>query len=275
MHPRDLFLCTQILFMPSLAWPWGDLGHRIIAEQGAALVGSTAIANCHLTAAQIVDHVNDPDRIWRQKRWKYPNEAVAHFFHVDEQPADWAALKGARDRRKGILVYRIVDWLEEALKLRKKRDWDGLAEKLYGISHYIGDLTQPLHLHHDHDGIEAGLAGLHSQFETKMLNRFETETRAGVRRRLSSEGVPSHWGALELRKLVFDTARQSSAKAARLFDGARPALQLASKKRKKGSREPRARFVKTALWKGSGELAMDQLALGARLWAHALSAICK
>jgi len=62
---------------------------------------------------------------------------------------------------------------------------------LYGLSHYIGDLSQPLHTHHDHDGQEAGLPGIHSQFETKMLNRYEEEVHSGVQARLHRESIPA------------------------------------------------------------------------------------
>lgn len=117
-----------------------------------------------------------------------------------------------------------------------------LAEHLYGLSHYIGDLSQPLHLFHDYDGEEAGLPDVHSQFETKMLNRYEDEVRTGVQRRLASEKIPALWQKVELKQLIFDTAEQSAAKAPKLLAAAAPAFTLphTSSRRKKHRAEGHA-----------------------------------
>jgi hypothetical protein len=260
--------------LPAAVWGWGDLGHRLIAEHGSRMADPSALSNCHVTVDQLVAHVTDPDRIWRTQRIAHPHEGVAHFFHVDSQPGDWRKRKEAQNRRQGFLVYRIADWIDEAKKLRAKQDWPVLAERLYGLAHYLGDLTQPLHLSKDYDGDAAGLPGLHSQFETKMLNRYENEIMAAVKTRLSSERIPALWPSLSARDLVFDVAQQSFAKADRLFASARPALQ-APKSRKKRKKPPSPRFVKAALWEGTGAMAADQLALGARLWAHVLNSVCR
>lgn len=274
---RTLILLFMSLWITSSAFAWGELGHRIVAEYGTGLVDPALLNNCHVNAAQLVSHTNDPDRVWRQQRRQHPKEDVAHFFHVDKQPADWRKRKEAADQSQGFLVYRIVDWAEEAKSLRRAGKWDDLAERLFGLSHYLGDLTQPLHLHHDYDGEEAGLPDLHSQFETKMLSRYEGDLRAGVEKRLKSEKIPAVWSGLDFKTLVFDTAQQSYSKAPRLFQGSRAALQMPkqSKKKKASGKKPQPRFVKKLLWQGTGTLAEDQLALGARLWARALTEVCK
>ncbi|MEW6055844.1 MAG: S1/P1 nuclease [Bdellovibrionota bacterium] len=259
------------------AWGWGELGHRIIAEYGTALANSKALENCRVRPEQIVSHTNDPDKVWKNQRRKYRNESQAHFFHVSRQPKDWRTRKGSADLKEGFLVYRIVEWADAIGPLRKDQEWDEIAQKLYGLSHYVGDLTQPLHLHHDYDGEEAGLPNLHAQFETKMLNRYENEIRSAVRAKLESEKIPALWSKLDLKSLIFNTAEQSYAKTPRLFEQARPALKTSTKaKRSQGrSRENRPRFVKPLLWQGTGELAVDQLVLAARLWAYTLNTVCK
>lgn len=260
------------------AWAWGELGHKIMTENGTALADPVTLKNCHVTAAQLVEHTNDPDKIWRQKRGKYRDEAHAHFFHVDQQPKDWKTRSSAQNPKKGFLVYKIVDWVEEAKKARKAKDWETLSERLYGLSHYVGDLVQPLHAHHDYDGDEAGLSGVHSQFETKMLNRFDEEVLAEVKRKIRNEKIPAYWSGLEVKNLIFDTAEQSFAKAPRLFEQTKTALQMpktSKKRRNRSKNQPSPRFIKAILWKQTGNLATDQLATGARLWGFVLNNICK
>ncbi len=259
-----------------MAFGWGELGHRLVAEYGTPLADPKTLANCHVTAAQLVSHTNDPDKIWRQQKFMHPHEADMHFFHVDRQPTDWRKRGEAQDTKQGRLIYHIWDFVEEAARLRKAGKWDKLAEYLYGLSHYVGDLTQPLHLHHDYDGEAAGLPDLHSQFETKMINRFESEVRAGLKARLASEQIPVIWQTIPLRELIFDTAEQSSLKVDRMFAAARPALLMPKQSRRhKSKRIPEPRFDKKILWQHTGELAMNQLAIGARLWAQVLNAVCK
>lgn len=259
------------------AFGWGELGHKIIAQYGTELTKSSALKNCHVTAEQIIEHTNDPDKIWRDQRFKHPNEAQMHFFHVDRQPLDWRAVNKPTDTKQGRLVYHLIDWVEDARDLKKEKKWSELAEHIYGISHYIGDLTQPLHLHHDYDGREAGLPDLHAQFETKMLNRFEKEIRAGVQSRLAKEKLPEYWSSLSVQELVLNTAEQSNAKVERLFHQAKPALILPhiSKRRKTSHKPPQPRFDKKILFEESGQLAEDQLALGAKILGYVLNSICQ
>ena len=264
------------LWITPVAFGWGELGHRLVTEYGTPLADPKTLTNCHVTAAQLVAHTNDPDKIWRQQHFIRPHEAEMHYFHVDRQPKDWRKRNEPQDTKQGRLIYHIVDYLDEAARLRKAGKWDKLAEYLYGLSHYVGDLTQPLHLHHDYDGDEAGLPGLHAQFETKMLNRFENETRAGIKSRLATEKIPELWQTISLHELIFDTAQQSNLKIDRFFAAAKPALLLPKQsRRRKSKREPEPRFEKKILWQNTGAFAMDQLAIGARLWAQVLNSVCR
>ncbi len=260
-------MCGALQTLP--AFGWGALGHRLVAEYGAKLALPTALSQCQLTKELLIEHTNDPDKIWRNKPMSYPHEAQAHYFQVDKQPKDWRNRKEPFNRSDGFLVYRIIDWFEDVKKLKKLKNWDALKEKIYGVTHYLGDLTQPLHLHQDHDGQNAGLPDLHAQFETKMLNRYEEDVRVGIQQRLSQEKIPIFWKQLDFKTLVFNIAEQSFAKADSLFIKSKPALVFPKRKNKK------PRFMKAILWKNTGSLAADQLSLATRLVAHFLNEACK
>lgn len=268
-------LVLFFLFNSTTAWPWGELGHRIIAENAVRL-SEKSLPICKVRPEEIVSHVNDPDKIWRNSRILHPHEAQAHFFHVDRQPPNWRDRKEPVDRTQGFLVYRILDWIEESKTLLKQKNHEKLSQYLYGIAHYLGDLTQPLHLHHDYDGQEAGLPDIHTQFETKMLNRFEIEMRSIIQKSLEREKIPEFWKAIQIKNLIFDIATQSHAKVERLFKNARPALQIT--KRRKGQQslyhQNQPRFVKPILWKSVGSLAVEQLSLASKLVGHVINHIC-
>lgn len=260
--------CASVFCGRALAW--GSRGHELAAELGSGLVGAAALSNCHVTAAQLTEHSTDPDLKWRRDRRRHPEEAKAHFFHVDKQPQDWRKRSDAEDRTQGYLVYRIVRWMDKAAAQRKAEKWAELSETLFGLSHYLADLTMPLHLTSKHDGEEVGLPDLHRQWESRMLNRYIKDLRPMVERRLKKEKIPPAWAALPFKDLVFNVAEQSHGKAQRLYNLSRPALKFppADKARQM------PRFSKPELFDRTNALAADQLALAARLWAHALAQVC-
>lgn len=263
-------LLLSLLFIQEKAFAWGEVGHELVAEFGDSLANPDALKNCGLTGDQVVLHTNDPDKIWKQKRGQYRNEAMAHYFHVDWQEGDWKKATKSEDIRKnGFLVYRIADWFEEAKALRKAKKMDELHEKLYGLSHYLGDLTQPLHLYSDHDGVRAGVKGVHSQFETKMINRYRAEVREQVARLTKENKIPEAWTNTDFRTLVFNTAEQSSRLAPQLLE-----LSKASLEPPRSRRQHKPSFIKKILWQKTGSMAVQRLALGARLWGQALNLIC-
>lgn len=266
-----------VLLFPKLALAWGAIAHKIVTQQGAGLVPAATLKNCQVSVDLLVDHTNDPDTVWKGKRREFPRESKAHYFHIPKQPADWKTRTTPENYKDGFLVYRIVDWVKEAKEFKKEKNWDKLKERLYGLTHYLGDLTQPLHLHHDYDGVGAGLPGLHSQFETKMIARYESELLSGVKDSLANEQVPSIWSQIKFDTLIFTTAEQSSSKASKLFDGARPAREEQKSKSGKNSKseKERFRFVKEKLWNGTGDMAIAQVSLGSRLVAKMLTEVCQ
>ena len=253
------------------AFAWGSRGHELAAELGARLAGSAVLSNCHVTVDQLTEHSTDPDLKWRRDKRRHPDEAWAHFFHVDKQPADWRKRDEAADSSQGCLVYRIAKWMEKAKAQRAAGEWVELSETLFGLSHYLADLTMPLHLTSKHDGEEVGLPDLHRQWESRMLNRYVKDLRPVVEGRLKKEKIPAAWAALPFRDLVFNVAEQSYGKVQRLYDLARPALKGSVRRAEKQM----PRFSKPELFDRTETLAADQLALAARLWAHALTQICR
>jgi hypothetical protein len=268
-----------LVLLSTQAHAWGTRGHEMTVRMAATLVGEKTLSNCHLTVAQLEEHVTDPDLKWRRDSRRHPDEAQAHFFHVDKQPADWKTRADASDRSQGYLVYRILSWIEQAKADLTAGRQGELQEHLFGIAHYLGDLTMPLHLSSRHDGSEVGLPDLHAQWESKMVHRFEKDLASRVEARLRREKIPALWAKLSFHDLVMTVAEQSAGKVDGFFAAARPALTMPnqSPRRKKSQHRKGAagpRFNKPLLFKQTGDLAADQLALAARLIAHALNQVC-
>ncbi len=270
---QKLIIVLFLLIPIKNIWAWGEKGHSIIAEYALKLANPVAVANCKIEKEKLITHVNDPDRAWKQQRFFHPHESKAHYFHVDEQPADWRNRSSAKDMKQGFLVYRIVDWTAEAKTLRQKEQWEKLQERFYGLVHYLGDLTQPLHVHHDHNGVEAKLPGVHSQFETKMINRYEKELRARLTTLSKTEKIPIQWTSANFKQLIFDTAENSYKKVPDFFSKTKRSIAMQKSKNK--SAWEKIRFVKKRLWANTQNIAVEQLWLGAKLSAFLINDVCQ
>lgn len=266
-----LFLLSSSLLSNS-SWGWGQAGHQIIAQSGLKAIPAQAFANCQIALDEIVQHTIDPDTIWKQKRREFPNEGRAHFYHFDQRAENWKTLPVNTTLKNGFLIYRILHWLELATKARQQKNYVELKKLLIGLSHYVGDLVQPLHLTSDHDGQKAGISGIHNQFETKMVNRFQKEIQHQVEARLKNPGVTKMWSAFKAQDLIFDTAEQSFHRVHELTSKAKLA-QIEQKSHVK-NQKAKKRFVKKLLWKETGEIATQQMAQGARLWGFLFQKIC-
>jgi len=269
MYFSFFFSLSLIALTQSSAFAWGEIGHELVVEFGNSKADPKVFKNCETSAAELVQHTNDPDRIWKSQRGRYKMEPAAHYFHVDTQDKGWESRSTAKNPRLGFLVYRIIEWVELGKQARKKKNLAELKEKLYGLSHYIGDLVQPLHLHSDHDGKNAGIPGLHAQFETKMIQRYRAEIRHLVSNKIKTAQRPAEWRHLSLNELIFRTATDSSLKAPRLFALSKNALVFNKKKK---SAKPR--FQKKLLWEHTGTFATDQIVTGGLIWAYILEQVC-
>ena len=275
-HLRIIIFLVVIL-ISSKSYAWGTRGHELIAYRGSGLVSQQILENCHITIDQLAEHCSDPDVKWRRDRRRHPDEALAHFFHVDKQPRDWRDRDKASDLSQGFLVYRIVKWADDAKELKKQGKWVELSERLFGLVHYIGDLTMPLHLTSKHDGKEVGLPDLHKQWETAMVRRYYDELDQMVMKELKQQQVPPLWKTMELKTLIFNIAEQSYSKSEKLFSLSADSLEVPRVGRhgRRRHQSPTPRFTKPKLFEATGGLAAQQLALASRLWAHTLSLVCQ
>lgn len=258
-----------------MAFGWGNRGHEMVTEMGNSLVNSKVFENCHISAGQLVEHSTDPDLKWRRDRRRHPDEEYAHFFHVDHQTAGWETRREPEDKKQGFLVYRVGKWLQEAKKMRAEQNWSDLSEHLFGLTHYLGDISMPLHLTSNHDGGEFGLPDLHKQWESKMLQRYDEEIRVLVKNKIKREGIPPLWAAESPEMLLSNIAKESYGRVPRLIRSARDAVEPpTASRRRRALAEVKPRFSKPKLYAATRELVVEQLALSSKLWAHFLGLVC-
>jgi hypothetical protein len=148
-----------------------------------------------------------PDLVWKSRvaGIKRGKESPNHFADMDKEdsegktlldrcqgkynnmefltPEEWLRYyedDAVQDRSKGILPFRIWQLFNAMVQYCREGDAEGYVATAGVLAHYVGDACQPLHISYMFDGVpdgEGGKAGggVHSVFETKMVNKFIDE----------------------------------------------------------------------------------------------------
>jgi hypothetical protein len=174
---RLLILFGLVLAAALPARPWGDQGHRLVNR--AAIEGLPEPLRSYFRAREeyLVEHASAPDLLAHD----YPPERRHHYTDADaydrypfrffrqqfvverRRPRGW-------QRREGDSVWQI-----ERFTVRLADDWShhrwAYADRdAVLVAHYACDLTQPLHTTVNYDGQLSGQRGVHSRFETMLVN---------------------------------------------------------------------------------------------------------
>jgi hypothetical protein len=129
--------------------------------------------------AELADHASDPDH-WKQDR----KEGPRHFMDL-EPYGDLAhlphTLEGAQARlggdyyRRGVVPWIIQDRWRDLVDAFRSGDPDRVALAASILSHYVADAHVPLHTTENHDGQLTGQKGVHSRWESGLVDRFLRE----------------------------------------------------------------------------------------------------
>lgn len=157
-----------------------------------------------------------PDIIWKGTEAKRGRESPNHFADMDERSAafngrtllevcanaanvdvdTWNQFYASLDvdkTHRGLLPFRVwqlFDVMVDALGQPNVARYLCAAGVL---AHYIGDACQPLHTSRLHNGDpDTGLgSGVHSDYETKMLDKYAADLNAGVNAKIGGASISS------------------------------------------------------------------------------------
>ncbi len=92
-----------------------------------------------------------------------PDQAVAKLDPADR--SRWPQLGEAALARHGTLPWVIRDQVTRLAEAFRQKRRDRIEEAIADLSHYVGDLHQPLHTTRNYDGQMTGNRGIHAIFE--------------------------------------------------------------------------------------------------------------
>lgn len=203
MRLTPLFLAICLGIAPSLA-AWGRKGHQILARLALQDLPPGPAAWFHGLEDTVAAHSSDPDT-WKHDRQEGPR----HFLDMDRYPGPVptlisdarAQLGQAVFQRSGQLPWVIQDRVKLLAQAFKAGDRQEVALQASFLSHYVGDGHVPLHTVSDYDGQSTGQKGVHSRWETGLVDRL-AEAPAVHPATMEPNLIQAPWRWLEASKAL-------------------------------------------------------------------------
>lgn len=162
---------------------WGYKGHELIGEN-FALSLSPEMAQFKSWVPILAYHSGDADK---RKAWD-KSESNKHYIDIDNYPEfiENGKIDEAMDKliqlhgedfvnKQGLLPWATVNTFDTLVACFKRHDFDKAAMTAADLSHYVGDGHMPLHTTSNYDGQLTGNKGIHSRYESVMINTHEKE----------------------------------------------------------------------------------------------------
>jgi hypothetical protein len=176
--PFLLFLCLALL-VPVTSPGWGFFAHRTIAQLAVYTLPSSMQTFYFRHMKTLVRLSVAPD----ERRDSDPKEASKHYIDMDHfgdnpfgaMPKAWdkAEAKYTADtlQKYGTVPWTVMEVKEKLTDAFKQRDTAAIVRLSADLCHYVADAYVPLHTTENYDGQLTNQEGLHSLWESKLVER--------------------------------------------------------------------------------------------------------
>jgi hypothetical protein len=163
-----------------LALGWGAVGHLFINTRAVNNL-PPAMSLFISQGTYFGQHASDAD----YRKDTDPTEAPKHFIDIESYAAfqnltpnldSLSAIYGASAvTRIGILPWATVQTYDSLVASLRRGSFTGAESIAADLGHYVGDGHQPLHVTVNYDGTMTGNNGIHSRYETTMINAYAAQ----------------------------------------------------------------------------------------------------
>jgi hypothetical protein len=220
----------KLLFLlaagPLLAW--GEAGHRAVNTLALKSM-RPEIRTFFLGQEERIRLLSTaPDQARATDRKEGPRHYlnVEYYGEAADVPHDpAAALAMAKSKhfefeRTGTVPWIILDHQKQLTEAFRKGDAALAAEEMAWLGHYVGDIHVPLHATRNHDGQETDQRGIHSRWESGLVERFVDESKLKALPATSEALDPFAW--LAESKALVPSVLAHDAEAGRGEERAKP-----------------------------------------------------
>jgi len=184
MKFKSLFF--KIIFILALSLTlisWGYQGHYKISYQ-SKLSYNSEMTQFMEWANLLAEHASDAD----ERKTTDPDEGPKHYIDIDNYqifmdegriPQTWDSVVEIYGESfvidQGILPWATKTTYDSLVQCILRRDWDKAVLFASDLGHYIADGHMPLHITKNYNGQLSGNTGIHSRYESTMINAFIDE----------------------------------------------------------------------------------------------------
>ncbi len=240
---------------------WGTKGHTLVNELTVGAVPDDLRLFYDLHRDEVIELAMAADDAKKTD----PAERPRHFLDIDlygdfpfkNLPEDFNDAVAKFGKKtvldRGIVPWQIETTYDKLVDAFRKKNGKKVIEHSGWLGHYVGDAHVPFHTTANHDGNLTGQKGLHSYFETRLLNKKVAK----------NEVHPKKGSAISVRPhvLAFEWVRES-------YTFVQPLLDADAANGGKQNKRDLEGFAKTAK-----PIAIDRLSKGctrvASLWYSA------
>jgi hypothetical protein len=177
---KKLLSSSLILSLIILFAGWGYNGHKIINNRTVFFFPSE-MSSFQAWQSELELHASDADN----RKGSDPTEAPKHYIDIDNYPEfintgsisqnfdSLVAIHGLSFvMDQGILPWAVIASYDSLKSCFGRRDWNKAILFAADLGHYVGDSHMPLHLTRNYNGQFTGQTGIHSRYESTMINRY-------------------------------------------------------------------------------------------------------
>jgi hypothetical protein len=176
-------LLSAITVCSTLFIGWGNVGHRIINSKTILSVNSS-MPFWFNWSDSLAAHGSDAD----YRKSSDPEEAPKHYIDIDNysefisngyitQNFDSLVMQHGITfvMDQGILPWAILAAFDSLQTAFQNNQFHKAMLLAADLGHYIGDMHMPLHITRNYNGQYSGQTGVHSRFESNMINTFSSQ----------------------------------------------------------------------------------------------------
>ncbi|MBI2418875.1 MAG: T9SS type A sorting domain-containing protein [Ignavibacteriales bacterium] len=172
-----------VVFLSLLFFGWGGTGHTLINKKSTDGLPAE-MSYLKSWSAYLGSHASDAD----YRKNDDPDEGVRHYIDIDfydefvatgqiSQSMDsMAALHGySVVVDNGTLPWTILKTTDSLTNLLRQKDWTRAKITAADLGHYVGDGHMPLHITMNYNGQLTGQTGVHSRYESTMIDANQAQ----------------------------------------------------------------------------------------------------
>ncbi len=177
---RKNILVPLIALSAILFGSWGNTGHYNISQR-AALSFNAQMAQFAPWAEILAAHASDAD----ERKSSDPDEGPRHYIDIDNYDTFNTSGRIPQTLDSVIMIYGssfvydqgVLPWAtlksyDSLIACFTRQDWDKAVLFASDLGHYVADGHMPLHITRNYNGQYTGNSGIHSRYETKMINAY-------------------------------------------------------------------------------------------------------